>query len=92
MLVEGEAVESAASRLRAFVDGYEADTLLREALPAAMAKRTAAMFELLRTSTETGLQPWADMHVNGHGEFWRAATEYVTQNETAWERALSRSE
>ncbi|TFD74752.1 phosphotransferase [Cryobacterium fucosi] len=92
MLIDGEPVESAASRLRAFVDGYEADTLLREALPAAMAKRTAAMFGLLRTSHETGLQPWADMYVNGHGEFWRAATEYVTQNQTAWERALSRSE
>lgn len=92
MLIEGEHVESAALRLRAFVDGYEADTLLRKALPAAMAKRTAAMYELLRTSNETGLQPWADMYMNGHGEFWREATEYVTRNQTAWERALSRSE
>ncbi|WP_347232649.1 phosphotransferase [Cryobacterium sp. TmT2-59] len=92
LLVNGEPVESAASRLRAFIDGYEADALLREALPAAMAKRTAAMFELLCTSYETGLQPWADMYVNGHGEFWRGAAEYVNRNQTAWERALSLSE
>ena len=92
MLYEGEPVETAASRLRAVVDGYDADTLLREALPKAMARRTTAMFDLLRTSNETGLQPWADMHERGHGEFWRAATEYVTKNQSAWEHALSRSE
>jgi hypothetical protein len=32
------------------------------------------------------------MYVGGHGEFWRAATEYVAKNETAWARALSQSE
>ena len=89
MLIKGEPVESAASRLRAFADGYDADTSLREALPNTMAKRTAAMAALLRTSSETGLQPWADMHVNGHGEFWRDATEYVARNQMAWERALA---
>ena len=89
MLVDGEPVESAASRLRAFVDGYDADPLLREALPCAMARRTAAMFELLRGSQETGLQPWADMYLNGHGDFWRGATAYVTQHQAAWVRALS---
>lgn len=92
VLNQGAPVESAASRLRAFVDGYGADTLLREALPAAIVKRTAAMFELLRTSNETGLQPWADMYTSGHGEFWHTASDYVAKNETAWERALSRPE
>ena len=47
MLFEGQAVNSAATRLRALVDGYDAGLALREALPAAMAKRAAAMFELL---------------------------------------------
>ena len=90
-LSEGEPVASAAVRLRAFVDGYEADASLREALPTTMAKRTEAMFELLRSSNDTGLQPWADMYESGHGEFWRQATEYVTRNQRAWERALSLS-
>lgn len=91
MLSEGEPVASAAVRLRAFVEGYGADASLREALPTTMAKRTEAMFELLRSSNDTGLQPWADMYTSGHGEFWRQATEYVTRNHTAWERALSLS-
>ncbi len=89
MLIDGVSVGAAASRLRAFVDGYDADVVLREALPAAMAKRTRAMAELLRTSGETGRQPWADMNENGHGEFWRTATEYVSRNHKAWQRALS---
>lgn len=50
VLFEGEPVEEAALRLRAVVDGYEADDNLRVALPAAMAKRTAAMYNLLRSS------------------------------------------
>jgi fructoselysine-6-P-deglycase FrlB-like protein len=92
MLIAGQAVESAAARLRALVDGYGADDALREALPAAMAQRTAAMFELLRSSSESGFQPWAEMYSNGHGEHWRAAAEYVMQNQAVWARALSRSE
>lgn len=90
MLIEGQSVEAASFRLRTFIDGYEADAALREALPAAMAKRTAAMFELLRTSNANGIQPWAHMFVSGHSEFWREAAQYVSRNQTAWERALSR--
>jgi hypothetical protein len=75
--------------LRAFVDGYEADGALRKALPAAMTKRTAAMFNLLKSSNQTGSQPWADMYINGHGEHWRAAAQYVARNQAAWEQALA---
>lgn len=89
MLFEGQAVKSAATRLRALVDGYDACLALRDALPAAMAKRAAAMFELLRSSSESGFQPWADMYANGHGEHWRTAANYVAQNNAAWERALA---
>ncbi|MHA7306232.1 phosphotransferase [Arthrobacter sp. TMN-49] len=92
LLFEGQPVEAAAARLRAVIDGYGADLALRVALPDAMAKRTFAMFELLRSSSESGFQPWADMYVNGHGEHWRAAAEYVALNQTAWKRALSPSE
>ena len=91
MLFEGQAVKSAATRLRALVDGYGADLALREALPAAMAKRAAAMFEMLRSSRESGFQPWADMFANGHGEHWRAAANYVAQNKAAWEQAIAQA-
>ncbi len=89
MLFAEQPVEDAALRLRAVVDGYEADDALRKALPAAMAKRTAAMFNLLKSSNQTGFQPWADMYVNGHGEHWRAAAQYVVRNQAAWEQALA---
>lgn len=89
MLFDGQPVDDAATRLRAVVDGYQADDTLRGALPAAMARRTAAMFNLLESASHTGFQPWADMYVNGHGEHWRGATAYVLQNQQAWKRALS---
>lgn len=89
MLFAEQPVADAALRLRAVVDGYEAGDALRKALPAAMAKRTAAMFKLLKSSKQTGFQPWADMYINGHGEHWRAAAQYVVQNQAAWELALA---
>lgn len=89
LLFDGQPVNDAALRLRAVVDGYGADAALRKALPAAMAKRTAAMFDLLKSSHETGVQPWADMYVNGHGEHWRSAAHYVARNQATWEQALA---
>ena len=88
LLFDGQPVEDAALRLRAVVDGYDADDALRKALPAAMAERTAAMFNLLKSSNLTGFQPWADMYVNGHGEHWRAAAQYVGRNQAIWEHTL----
>lgn len=92
LLFAGQPVREAAVRLRAVVDGYEANQALREALPEAMTKRTFAMYELLRSSSESGFQPWADMYVNGHGEHWRAAAEYVALNQAAWTQALLQTE
>lgn len=88
LLFEGQPVDDAALRLRAVVDGYDADDELSKALPAAMAERTAAMFNLLKSSNLTGFQPWADMYVNGHGEHWRAAAQYVRRNQATWEQTL----
>jgi Ser/Thr protein kinase RdoA (MazF antagonist) len=89
MLVGGEPVDAAAARLSAFVDGYGADAGLREALPAAMATRTAAMYELLRSSSTTGTEPWSTMYRTGHGDHWRAAADYVAAHEAEWAQALS---
>ena len=89
LLVDGQPVDEAALRLRAVVDGYGADIALRKALPGAMANRTAAMHNLLKSSHETGFQPWADMYVTGHGEHWRGAADYVRQNHAVWEQALT---
>jgi hypothetical protein len=89
MLSDGQPVEEAAARLRAVVDGYQADDTLRAELPAAMARRTEAMLNLLESAHGTGFQPWADMYINGHGEHWRGAAQYVRQHQSAWEQALA---
>ncbi|UZX01361.1 phosphotransferase [Arthrobacter sp. CDRTa11] len=89
VLFDGQPVEEASLRLRAVVDGYDADDSLRRALPAAMAKRTAAMFNLLKSANATGFQPWAGMYLNGHGDHWRAAADYVERHQAAWELALA---
>ncbi|ACL40927.1 aminoglycoside phosphotransferase [Pseudarthrobacter chlorophenolicus A6] len=89
LLIEGEPVRDAARRLRALVDGYDADASLRAALPAAMVRRTAAMHRLLESAHQSGFQPWADMFVNGHGAHWQAAARYVERNQKAWADALA---
>lgn len=88
-LVDGEPVADAAARLRHFVDGYGADATLRAQLPTAMARRTAAMHELLRSSVDTGREPWATMFAEGHGAFWRDTAAYVARHREAWADALS---
>ncbi|MHA7274544.1 phosphotransferase [Arthrobacter sp. TMT4-20] len=87
-MFEGQPVEEAAANLKAFVDGYGADTELRRALPEAITERTQAMYELLEESHRTGFQPWGAMYADGHGEHWRAASQYVRQHQTTWKQAV----
>lgn len=79
---------AAAGDLAALVDGYGADARMRELLPDTLARRTAAMHDLLRSSEETGAEPWATLHRTGHGEHWRAAAEYVGAHRAMWAAAL----
>lgn len=83
------APEHAAERLAGFAAGYGADEALRAALPGAMVHRVTAMYDLLRSSYATGLQPWAAMYLSGHGAHWRAALEYVTRHQGIWQQALT---
>ena len=83
------APDVAARDLAAFVDGYQADDELRRLLPDAMSERTATMHHLLRESHASGRQPWAAMFVDGHGEHWRAAEEYVRAHRDVWSAALT---
>ncbi|SFT92406.1 Phosphotransferase enzyme family protein [Arthrobacter sp. ov118] len=50
LLFDEQPVAEAALRLRAVVDGYGADAAMRKALPEALVKRTAAMYDLLESS------------------------------------------
>ncbi len=82
--------KAAAGRLAAFVDGYDADTALRGALPTTMARRARAMHSLLRRSHEAGEEPWASMFTDGHGEHWDQCADYVAQHDDEWRRAIDK--
>ncbi len=84
----GREPAGAAEDLAAFIDGYGAEDALRRRLPGALARRTAAMYELLRSSREHGTEPWASMYSAGHGEHWRAAAAYVAAHSAIWAAAL----
>ncbi|WP_040167742.1 phosphotransferase [Microbacterium gorillae] len=79
----------AAQDLACFVTGYRADARLRTALPSAMARRVDAMVHLLRSSEVSGVEPWASMSADGHGEHWEAVGRYVTAHERVWREALT---
>lgn len=79
---------AAATRLAVFVDGYRADSDLRAALPATMARRAAAMYGLLKRSRESGREPWGSMYVEGHGQHWLATTEFIQEHDRDWRRAV----
>lgn len=87
-LFPGAEVSESAARLAAFADGYGAERDLREALPAAMARRAQAMHELLRRSREIGREPWGTMYVEGHGEHWAGTAKFIEDHEVHWRAAL----
>ncbi len=82
-------VDDAVARLAAFVDGYGATSTLRAALPDTMVERSAAMYDLLRSSHETGREPWGSMYVAGHGEHWSGTTEFIREHRERWAAALT---
>ena len=90
MLFKDQPVGAAKDRLRVLIDGYGASDELRLALPDAIVARTTAMYDLLRESHQTGRQPWSRMFVDGHGDFWKSAAEYVQTNRSEWVDALAR--
>ena len=80
--------EQAARGLCAFVDGYQADEELRASLPEALHQRAQAMLDLLERSRQVGAEPWSSMFVEGHGDHWRAATEFAGNHRRLWREVL----
>jgi Ser/Thr protein kinase RdoA (MazF antagonist) len=85
-MVAGGDPDRDAERLRILVDAYGLDDAGRRALPATLGRRTRAMYDLLRTSTEA---PWTRLWAEGHGDHWGPAADYVEANELSWRRAVS---
>jgi Ser/Thr protein kinase RdoA (MazF antagonist) len=76
-------------RLRALADGYGLDEEQRRALPALIGAHTRGMFELLRSSSLTGRQPWARLYAEGHGDHWGPAADYIEEHVDDWTAALT---
>ena len=90
LMSPSEEPEAAASRLRAFLAGYEPDNALRRELPATMTKRAWAMHDLLRHSNDIGAEPWSTMYVQGHGQHWRDTAHYVARHQSLWDHAIQK--
>lgn len=88
-LFPGADITDSAHRLTAFLVGYDAGSDLREALPHVLEQRSRAMYDLLYDSHMTGLQPWATMYVDGHGEHWLKTTQFIADHHPAWVEATS---
>lgn len=78
----------AAADLAAFMDGYGADAGLQLAVCDTLAPRVAAMVRLLHDAHVAGVEPWATMHVTGHGDHWSAALAYVSTHDQVWRTAM----
>ena len=91
-LFPGSELGAGQARLAAFVEAYDADAGLRARLPVAMAERARAMYKLLRRSHQTGLEPWASMYLNGHGEHWLATAHFIADHQADWSRAITPTE
>jgi Ser/Thr protein kinase RdoA (MazF antagonist) len=75
-------------RLRALADGYGLDEEQRRRLPGLIAGHTRGMYDLLRSASLTGEQPWARLYAEGHGEHWGPAAEYIDAHLERWTAAL----
>ena len=87
-LAEGNDPAQDAERLSALVDGYRLDDQQREDLCRSLGTPTKAMYDLLISGSESGVQPWARLHADGHADHWGPAAAYIERNASAWRRAL----
>lgn len=74
--------EQAAENLRAFLRGYQLEKPLHKELLPVMIERVGAMYELLRSSHQAGIEPWGSMYTRGHGAHWSAVRDYLTRHRT----------
>ena len=88
-LEHGGNVAEDALRLRFLIDGYGLNQTQRKRLPQLIADRTKAMHKLLEDGSQSGAQPWARLHAEGHGKYWGQAVDYVTQHLKEWKLALT---
>ena len=82
--------EDAGRRLRLIADTYELTEEQRLDILPLLVRRTHGMYAFLAEQAARGVQPWTRLWRHGHGEAWRADTEYIAQHEDRWRQALFR--
>jgi Ser/Thr protein kinase RdoA (MazF antagonist) len=85
-LEAGGALAVQQAGVRAIGDGYGLTDGQRRELPALIAARTWAMWELLQSDR----QPWSRLNAAGHGALWRRSAEHVDRHVDDWRLALLR--
>lgn len=69
--------ETAAHRISELAEAYGLDDTGRRDLTDLLDRRIMSMYELLRDGHRDGVQPWARLWSEGHGDLWLADAEYV---------------
>ena len=83
---DGVAVQ--AHRVRVLAGAYGLDEAGRRGLLPLLARRAMSMHQFLAEGAANGVEPWARLWADGHGESWRADAEYIGRHRADWERAL----
>ena len=81
-------LQRAKNRLRALADGYRLDEAGRLRLADTLAPRTWSMCTLLERGHSNGVDPWARLWAEGHGDFWRRDAEWIEAHEDELRAAL----
>jgi Phosphotransferase enzyme family len=80
--------EDASHRLRVIADTYGLTEQQRLEIIPLLARRTEAKHTFLAAQAAHGTQPWARLWREGHGDAWRADTDYIAQREHQLHQAL----
>jgi hypothetical protein len=82
--------DNASHRLRLIADTYGLTERQRLEVVPLLARRTRAMHTFLAGQAAHGIQPWARLWQEGHGDVWQADTDYIAAREYQWRQALLR--
>jgi len=74
--------------MRLFADAYGLTQAQRQQLVPMLARRAGTMHAFLAQQAASGTQPWTRLWQEGHGDAWRADTEYIAQRDDKWQQAL----
>jgi hypothetical protein len=80
--------DDAGRRLRLIADAYGLSERQRRDIIPLLGRRTRAMHTFLAGQAARGIQPWARLWQEGHGDAWQADTRYITGREEQWHQAL----